>query len=143
MQEETNGGSGWYYSGDLGRLDDEGRLYVLGRLKYQINRGGLKVDPVEVEGALLRCPEVSDAAVIGLPNPILGESVCACIVPAPEQVPSLEQFRTILGHMLAPYKLPEELCIMEHIPRTRLGKVDLGRLQADVMAMTRQRLKQS
>ena len=143
MREETEGRRGWYYSGDLGRLDDEGRLYVFGRLKHQINRGGLKIDPVEVEGALLRCPEVSDAAVIGVPNPILGETICACVVPMPEQVPSLEQLRSVLSSELAPYKLPEELCILDHIPRTRLGKVDLEGLRASVMATTRQHVRNS
>jgi len=138
----VDSGSDWYYSGDLGRLDDEGRLYVFGRLKHQIDRGGLKVDPVEVEGALLRCSGVSDAAVIGLPNPILGESVCACVVPKPEQALILEQLRSALSGELAPYKLPEELCILDHIPRTRIGKVNVERLQAAVMATTRQHVKQ-
>ena len=73
--------SEWFYSGDLGRLDEQGRLYVFGRLKHQIDRGGLKIDPVEVERALLKCPEVADAAVMGIPDPILGEAVCACVVP--------------------------------------------------------------
>jgi acyl-CoA synthetase (AMP-forming)/AMP-acid ligase II len=132
-QKKADGGSKWYYSGDLGRVDDEGRLYIFGRLKHQIDRGGLKVDPVEVEGALLRCPEVSDAVVIGLPNPILGETVCACVVPAFAQGPSLEQLRTLLGGDLAPYKLPEVLCILDNIPRTSIGKVDMERLRANVM----------
>ena len=140
-RDATQSGNGWYYSGDLGRLDDEGRLYVFGRLKHQIDRGGLKIDPVEVEVALLGCPGVSDAAVIGLPNPVLGETVCACVVPTSEQVPSLERLRMVLSGMLAPYKLPEELCILDSIPRTRVGKVDLERLRAEVMEKARQSLK--
>jgi acyl-CoA synthetase (AMP-forming)/AMP-acid ligase II len=140
--EEVDSGSDWYYSGDLGRFDDDGRLYVFGRLKHQIDRGGLKVDPVEVEGALLRCSGVSDAAVIGLPNPVLGESVCACVVPAHQQAPSLEQLRSALRGELAPYKLPEALCVLDHIPRTRIGKVDLERLRADVTAVTKEHVKQ-
>jgi len=138
---EVNSSEEWYYSGDLGRLDEQGRLYVLGRLKHQIDRGGLKVDPVEVEGALLRCTGISDAAVIGLPNPILGEAVCACIVPAPGYMPSLVQLRTILSSDLASYKLPEELCIVDHIPRTQIGKVDLDRLRSNVAAASAQQLR--
>jgi acyl-CoA synthetase (AMP-forming)/AMP-acid ligase II len=141
-RDATEGGNGWYYSGDLGRLDEKGRLYVFGRMKHQIDRGGLKIDPVEVEIALLECPGVSDAAVIGLPNPVLGETVCACVVPTSEQVPSLEQLRMVLSGMLAPYKLPEELCILDSIPRTRIGKVDLERLRAGVMEKPRQSLQQ-
>jgi acyl-CoA synthetase (AMP-forming)/AMP-acid ligase II len=132
-QQKAADGSKWYYSGDLGRVDEDGRLYIFGRLKHQIDRGGLKVDPVEVEGALLRCPEISDAAVIGLPNPILGETVCACVVPAFAQEPSLERLRTMLSGELAPYKLPEELCILDNIPRTSIGKVNMEMLRANVM----------
>jgi len=133
--------SRWYYSGDLGRLDEEGRLYVFGRLKHQIDRGGLKVDPVEVESALLECPGVSDAAVIGLPNPVLGETVCACVVPANGQAPNLEELRAALGGRLAPYKLPEELCVLDRIPRTQLGKVDLQELRGRVEETRTQSLR--
>lgn len=127
----------WFYSGDLGRLDDQGHLYVLGRLKHQINRGGLHVDPVEVELALLQCPGVSDAAVVGLPDPILGEVVCACVVPEPGQMPSLEQLRTELSRQLAHHKLPEALQIVPEIPRTEIGKVDLARVSAAARAAIR------
>src|SRR5205823_13192134 len=72
-------------SSDLGRLDEEGRLHVLGRLKNQISRGGLKIDPVEIEGALLSCRGVADATAIGVPNPVLEEVVCACVVPRSEE----------------------------------------------------------
>ena len=119
---------GWYYSGDLGRLDEEGRLYVHGRLKHQIDRGGLKVDPVEVEAALLRCEDLRDAAVIGVANPVLGESVCACVVPRDGAVPTLDEVRARLSAELAPFKLPEKLCVVDRIPRTPLGKVAVGTL---------------
>lgn len=137
----TGGDNGrWYYSGDLGRLDEDGRLYVLGKVKHQINRGGLHIDPIEVEAALLRCPGVADAAVIGQPDPILGEVVCACIVsPTGEQM-TLAQLRAALGDDLAPYKLPDELCILERIPTTRVGKVDLTLLRASVALAAPERL---
>jgi len=122
----------WYYSGDYGRLDGEGRLYVLGRVKHQINRGGLKVDPVEVENALLECPAIADAAVIGVNDHILGQIVCACVVPVRDEAPSLEQLRSFLGDVLASYKLPEELRVLECIPRTRTGKVNHELLQARI-----------
>lgn len=138
MPNGDSGESEWYYSGDLGRLDDEGRLYVFGRLKQQIDRGGVKIDPVEVEAALLDYPGVDDGAVIGLPNPILGESVCACIVTESVQPPSLEEVRAFLSDRLAPYKLPEELCILDQIRRTQIGKVDLKWLRAEVITANRQ-----
>jgi acyl-CoA synthetase (AMP-forming)/AMP-acid ligase II len=120
----------WYYSGDLGRLDETGRLYVHGRLKHQIDRGGMKVDPVEVEGVLLRTPGVADAAVIGVPDPVVGERVCACVVPAAGHHPTLDELRDALGRELAAYKLPQELRVVQDIPRTALGKVELRRLEA-------------
>ena len=131
----------WYYSGDLGRIDEEGRLYVLGRLKHQIDRGGLKVDPGEVEQALLRLPGVLDAAVIGTENPVLGETVCACLVPAGRERPTLAAVRAALRSDLAPYKLPEELCLLEALPRTALGKVERTALRTAVEAADRERLR--
>jgi acyl-CoA synthetase (AMP-forming)/AMP-acid ligase II len=129
-------GDGWFYSGDRGRLDEEGRLYIYGRLKHQIDRGGLKVDPVEVETALLATPRVADGAVIGRPDPVLGEVVCACVVPTGEE-PSIRlgELRELLGRSLAPHKLPDELHLLAEIPRTPLGKVDLERLRAAVDAL--------
>ncbi len=128
--DESSNGQEWYYSGDLGKLDAEGRLYLHGRLKHQIDRGGLKIDPVEVEAALLRRGDLRDAAVIGVPNPVLGESVCACVVPHDGKSPTLEELRAQLANELAPYKLPESLCLLESIPRTALGKVELEELSA-------------
>jgi acyl-CoA synthetase (AMP-forming)/AMP-acid ligase II len=120
----------WFYSGDLGRLDEQGRLYVFGRLKHQIDRGGLKIDPVEVERALLECADVADAAVLGIPDSILGETVCACVVPKEGAAVTLERLRADLGRDLAAYKLPSTLQILDAIPRTTLGKIDLATLRA-------------
>jgi acyl-coenzyme A synthetase/AMP-(fatty) acid ligase len=127
----------WYFSGDLGQIDAEGRLFVRGRLKHQIDRGGLKVDPVEVETELLRYPAVYDATVIGRPNPILGEVVCACVAPVEGEVPTLTETRAFLSGHLAPFKLPEELVILSEIPRTKIGKVDLERLQERIEATSK------
>jgi acyl-CoA synthetase (AMP-forming)/AMP-acid ligase II len=130
---ESPDGDAWYYSGDLGRLDDDGRLYVLGRLNDRIDRGGLKIDPLEVENALLRCSGIADAAVIGRPNPILGETVCACIVPVADFSPELASLQACLRDVLAPYKIPEEFCVLKSIPRTRIGKVDRVQLQTAIL----------
>jgi acyl-CoA synthetase (AMP-forming)/AMP-acid ligase II len=126
--------TGWYHSGDLGSFDEEGRLYVLGRLRDQINRGGLKVDPLEVERALLRCAGVADATVLGVPDPVLGQVVCACVVPAPGRTVSLPALRESLTPELARHKLPEELRVLDRIPRTGLGKVDAELLRVEIGA---------
>lgn len=127
---EEPGDEEWFYSGDRGRLDEAGRLYVYGRLKNQIDRGGLKVDPLEVEAVLLECPHVLDGAVLGMPDPVLGEVVCACVVTGGEEPqPRLEELRQLMGQALAPYKLPDELRALTEIPRTPVGKVDGWRLR--------------
>ncbi len=124
---------GWYYTGDLGRIDPDGRVYVLGRLKELINRGGLKVAPSEIEAALIRHPQVADAAVVGTPDPVLGEAICACVVAA-DGHPGLAQLREFLGHSLARHKLPDELIFVNEIPRTKIGKVDRSSLVASIVA---------
>ncbi|HET7232884.1 MAG TPA: class I adenylate-forming enzyme family protein [Longimicrobium sp.] len=124
---------GWYYTGDLGRIDPDGRLFVLGRVQHRINRGGSKVDPAEVEAALLGCAGVAEAAVIGTPHPVLGETVCAIVVPSAGPAPTLSGVRAELAGLLAAYKLPEALRIVPAIPRSLLGKVDVERLRAEVL----------
>lgn len=132
----------WYPTGDLGRVDEEGRLYVLGRVGHQIDRGGLFVDPEEVETALLDHPGLADAAVTGLPDPVLGEVVCACVVPSDEGPPALEDLRRLLEPRLARHKLPEALCLLEEVPRTAVGKVDRPALRARAEAApTHERLR--
>lgn len=117
----------WYHTGDLGQTDGEGRLFVLGRIRGQVNRGGLRVDCTEVENVLARHPDIGDAAVIGLPDEVLGEIVCACVVAAAP--PSLDELRRAAGEVLARHKLPEALCILDEVPRTKLGKVDRAALR--------------
>ncbi|MFI5495976.1 class I adenylate-forming enzyme family protein [Actinoplanes sp. NPDC051859] len=137
---ETPPADPWYYSGDLGRLDEQGRLYIHGRLAHRIDRGGLKVDPVEVERALLRCADVADAAVFGRTDPVVGEIVCACVQAAAGRQPELVALRAELSDRLAPFKLPEELCLVDEIPRTAIGKVDLPRLREAAATAPTQRL---
>ncbi|MDQ6782813.1 MAG: acyl--CoA ligase, partial [Actinomycetota bacterium] len=124
---------GWYHTGDLGRLDADGCLYVVGRLKELVNRGGLKVAPSEIESALVRHPGILDAGVVATPDPVLGEAICACVAPTGTEVPDLAELRGFVGATLARHKLPDELCVMEGIPRTKIGKVDRAVLTAMVV----------
>lgn len=128
----------WHYTGDIGVVDDEGFLYVFGRTGHQVNRGGLKVDCGEVEARLVTHPELLDASIVGIPDSVLGEIVCACIVPAHPPGPDLAEIRGYLEGSLAVHKLPERLCVVEAIPHTRIGKVDRPGLQKLVVESARQ-----
>jgi acyl-CoA synthetase (AMP-forming)/AMP-acid ligase II len=125
---------GWYYTGDLGRIGPDGRIYVLGRLKELVNRGGLKVSPSEIETAAAHHPGLTDAAVVGTPDEVLGEAICLCVVPAGGTRPGLAELRDFLGRTLARHKLPDELAVVDAIPRTKIGKVDRPALVATVTA---------
>ena len=116
---------GWYRTGDLGRVDPDGSVYILGRLKELINRGGLHVSPSEVETAVRAHPGVADSAVVATPDPVVGEAICACVVAGPAgRPPALGELRDFLAPVLARHKLPDELCLVDAIPRTKIGKVD-------------------
>jgi len=135
----------WYRSGDLGRLDEQGRLFVSGRLKEVINRGGLKVGCGEVEAALAGHPAVADCAVVATPDPVLGEAICACIVVGDHSAPTLGSVRARLAERLARQKLPDELCVLDALPRSALGKLDRAALTALVVEgnLPRARLRPS
>ncbi len=134
---------GWYRSGDIGRIDPDGRLYIVGRTKDVINRGGLKVSSGEVEAALCQHPRVSDGAVVAAPDPVLGEAICACVVPAGPTIPTLAELRSFLGVGLARHKLPDELCLVQEIPRSPIGKLDRRALHEAVVGadLARERLR--
>lgn len=141
--EPAAGTDGWYHSGDLGRLDTDGRLFILGRRKELVNRGGLKVSSGEVESVLVRHPEVIDGAVVPSPDPVLGEAICACVVPAGQGRPTLADVRAFLAPSLARHKLPDELCVLERLPRTSIGKLDRAALVSLVVDgdLPRERLR--
>ncbi|HLG89734.1 MAG TPA: class I adenylate-forming enzyme family protein [Alphaproteobacteria bacterium] len=110
---------GWYHTGDRGALDDEGYLYVTGRLKDIIRSGGETVSPTDVELALAGCPGIAEAAIVGIPDPTWGEIVCAAVVAAPgASPPTLESIRAYCEGRLASYKHPRRLEFIESIPRT-------------------------
>ena len=115
---------GFVHSGDLGVLDAEGYLTIVGRKKEIIIRGGLNVAPREVEELLVRVPGVVAAAVVGLPHARLGEIGCAFVVLAPGMTLTLEELVAALRGMgLAPFKLPERLVVVAELPMTSTGKV--------------------
>ena len=122
--------SGWYFTGDLGRQDEDGELYVIGRVDDMVITGGENVYPEEVENLLSRCPLVGNAAVIGMPDERWGQRLVAFIEPAAEGA-SVEQLEAhVRAAGLANFKRPKEYVLIESIPRSPVGKILRRELRA-------------
>lgn len=122
---------GWLHTGDLVRIDPEGRVFMLDRRTDLINRGGENVYSVEVEAALAACPAVAESAVVGVPDQRLGNRVGACIVPRPGVHFDEEELVRVARETLAPFKVPELLSLRSTpLPRNAAGKVDKAALRA-------------
>jgi thioesterase domain-containing protein/acyl carrier protein len=113
---------GWFHTGDLGRVDRDGYLYLTGRIKEQISRGGAKVNPVEVDEVLKADPDVVDAGTFSFPHRTLGEEVAAAVVLRPDATATEASLRDRAIEQLAPHKVPRRIVFVDSIPR-QLGKV--------------------
>ncbi|MDF9448757.1 class I adenylate-forming enzyme family protein [Bacillus toyonensis] len=122
----------WYYSGDLGTLDSQGYLRFVGRKKEMIIRGGLNVYPQEIEAVIMKHPKVIEAAVIGLPDKVLGEIACAVIQLKNGVVSTEEEIKLYLKERMAIYKLPEKVIFTEEFPVTASGKIQKLKLREQV-----------
>jgi acyl-CoA synthetase (AMP-forming)/AMP-acid ligase II len=125
---------GWFRTGDLGVRDPAGNVRIVGRLKEMINRGGKKFFPREVEEILYTHPSVLHAAIVGVPDPRLGERSCLCVIPRPGKAVSLPEMVEFLRDGVATYKLPEELEIFDEFPFTPTGKIQRHALTRQVLA---------
>jgi fatty-acyl-CoA synthase len=114
---------GYFLTGDLGLVDDEGFIHIVGRRKELIIRGGFNVYPREVEDRLHAHPAVLDVAVVGLPHEVLGEVVCACIVPVEGAIVTGEEIKEWCRGALADYKVPDLVRFFDSFPLTGSGKV--------------------
>ena len=115
---------GWFRTGDLGRLDRDGYLFILGRLKDLINRGGQNIAPVEIEQVLLGHAAVAEAAVFPAPHPTLGEEVAAAVVLHAGARISVRALQAFARTQLALFKVPRRMRIVAAIPTTAVGKVN-------------------
>jgi acyl-CoA synthetase (AMP-forming)/AMP-acid ligase II len=114
---------GWLRTGDLARIDDDGFVWIDGRVSSMINRGGLKIFPDEVEEHLREFPGVRDAAVAGVPDDRLGEVPWAFLVVAPGAAADIDALRTWCHDRMAPYKVPVGVTIVDALPRNEIGKL--------------------
>ena len=131
--EPLVGEDGWLSTGDLGVVDEDGHLRVVGRLSGRIISGGVNVDPVEVEGVLAAHPGVSEVAVLGLPDSRWGERVTAVVVPRDAgDPPTLDSLLAHARSRLSAAKRPRGVILVRELPRTATGKVDRRELAAMV-----------
>jgi fatty-acyl-CoA synthase len=114
---------GYFLTGDLGMVDDEGFLHVVGRRKEMIIRGGFNIYPREVEDRLHAHPAVLEVAVVGLPHEVLGEVACACIVLVEGAIVTGEEIKDFCREVLADYKVPDLVRFLDSFPMTGSGKV--------------------
>ncbi len=115
--------SGWFRTGDLGRMDDEGYYYLMDRLKHIIISGGENISPKEVESVINRFEGVAESSVIGLPDDQWGERVAAAVVTRPEFKGKPEDIRQFCKQHLHNWKCPKEVLLVETLPRNTMGKV--------------------
>jgi acyl-CoA synthetase (AMP-forming)/AMP-acid ligase II len=115
--------NGWFLTGDLGRIDDDGFFYVVSRKKDMINRGGENVYPVEVENVIYLHQKVLEVAVFGVPDKVMGEKVAAAIVAVPGTTPTIEEIKEFCSDKLAKYKIPEYVIFTASLPKNPGGKV--------------------
>jgi acyl-CoA synthetase (AMP-forming)/AMP-acid ligase II len=121
---------GWLHTGDLGKLDERGRIHVVGRKKAMIKTGGFSVDPIEVENALTAFPGVREAAVVGVPDEHWGEQVVAFVAPAADLAGAEADVLAFVKSQVAAYKCPKRLLLLDELPKNATGKIERARLRA-------------
>ena len=114
---------GWFRTGDQGYLDPDGYLFISGRLKEIINRGGEKISPREVDDVLLAHIAVAQAVTFGVPHPTLGEEVAAAVVLRPQARASVSELRQFVATTLADFKVPRQIVFVDAIPLGATGKI--------------------
>jgi acyl-CoA synthetase (AMP-forming)/AMP-acid ligase II len=124
---------GWYRTGDGGRLDEHGYLYLTDRIKDMIVTGGENVYPVEVEAVLREHPAVADCAVFGLPDADWGERVCAAVELRPGAAFDAAAIIAFVKEQIAGYKAPRQVERVDALPRTASGKIQRGKLRQDAL----------
>ena len=123
---------GWLVTGDLGKLDADGYLYIVGRSKDVIIRGGNNVHATDVEHVLVQHEAVKEVAVVGAPHPVLGEDLVAFVVLHPGVEADGEELRAFGLEHLADYKVPRQFVFIDELPRNPTGKVVKPELRARV-----------
>ena len=122
--------AGWFLTGDMGRVDEDGYYFIVDRKKDLIIRGGYNVYPREIEEVLYEHPGVAEAAVIGMPDPLLGEEVAAAVALKPGATVTVEELRDFVKAQVAAYKYPRHVWFVDALPKGPTGKI----LKRDIVA---------
>lgn len=131
----TLGPEGWFRTGDVATIDEDGYVTLVGRIKEMINRGGMNVFPLELESILAEHPKILEAAVVGIPDHALGEVPCLCVIPSGGDPIALEEVTAFLSERgLARYKFPVRLEILSDFPRGQTMRVNRRRLTERVLS---------
>jgi len=125
----------WLHTGDIGYLDQDGYLYITDRKKDLIIKGGENISPREIEEALYLHPAVAEAAVIGIPDPVFGEQICAAVQLAADAQATPEEIRAHLARYVTKFKLPSEVLFLPALPKNNSGKILKREIKARVQAL--------
>ena len=123
LTSRSLGHEGYFLTGDLGMLDEQGCLHLVGRHREVIIRAGHNVHPREIENRLDMHPAVLDVAVVGLPDAILGETICACVVPVEGAIVTEDELKEWCRATLADHRVPDVVRLFDAFPMTGTGKV--------------------
>ena len=123
----------------MGYLDEFGFLFLAGRIKEQINRGGEKISPLEIDGILLQHPAVSEAISFGVPHPLYGQEVEAAVVLKSGASATESELQAFVQNQLADFKVPKTIYITQALPKTATGKIQ-RRVVADTFVSSRPKL---
>jgi len=136
-EEETRRAlrNGWMHSGDLGRLDDDDYLFITGRIKDLIIKGGENISANELEDVIHKHPGVADVAVVGVPDAKYGEDIWALVVPRHDQTVTEDEIKEHTGHHITKFKIPARVLFRDNLPKTHSGKIRKNELRKEAAAM--------
>ena len=136
-------GSGWLHTGDLASVDADGFVSIRGRKKNLVIRGGININPQEVSEQVMAMDGVRDAVALGMPDPVWGEKLVCCVIADDGSKSSSQAVFRHCRSVMAPEKVPNEVHVLERMPRGPAGKVVLGELRDIIAALEQQALRET